>query len=103
MPDRTVRAADLFALLVLLGILALALCWGHTHWTGADQARRLARVGRVVAEVGLTDLALATEARHTRHPSQADRHAPFQSHPLALDHFPSGSIIGPPPALRNGP
>jgi hypothetical protein len=25
----------------------------------------------------------------------ADRHAPFQEHPLALEHFPSGSLVMP--------
>jgi hypothetical protein len=54
----------------------------------------------VVKNLGLTDLCLFTEARHTRHPSQADWHTPFQSHPLALDHFPGGSIIGPPSTLK---
>lgn len=43
----------------------------------------------------VTDLCLATEARYTRHPAMADRHAPFQEHPLALEHFPSGSLILP--------
>ncbi|WP_413207303.1 hypothetical protein [Rhodospirillum sp. A1_3_36] len=51
---------------------------------------------QVVADLGLTDLALFTEARYTRNPSLADLHTPFQDHPLALDHFPSGSLIGPP-------
>jgi hypothetical protein len=46
--------------------------------------------------LGLTDLALFTEARYTRHPSQADLHSAFQDHPLALEHFPSGSLIVPP-------
>jgi hypothetical protein len=54
----------------------------------------------VVKNLGLTDLCLSTEARYTRHLSQADWHAAFQSHPLALDHFPSGSIIGPPGTLQ---
>jgi hypothetical protein len=39
---------------------------------------------------------LFTEARYTRHPSQADLHSAFQDHPLALEHFPSGSLITPP-------
>lgn len=49
----------------------------------------------------LTDLALFTEARYTRHPSQADLHAAFQDHPLSLEHFPSGSLMPPPAHLRN--
>ena len=49
----------------------------------------------LAARLGLTDLALFTEARYTRHPSQADLHSAFQDHPLALEHFPSGSLIVP--------
>lgn len=45
----------------------------------------------------VTDLCLSTEARYTRHLAMADRHAPFQDHPLALEHFPSGSLILPTP------
>lgn len=55
----------------------------------------------VVRVLSLTDLALFTEARYTRHPSMADRHAPFQEHPLSLEHFPSGSVVPPPPHLRS--
>jgi hypothetical protein len=29
----------------------------------------------------------------------ADLHAPFQDHPGALEHFPSGGLISPPPHL----
>jgi len=54
---------------------------------------------RLVRDLGLADLCLFTEARYTRHPSQADYHSAFQDHPLSLEHFPSGSIIGPPPTL----
>lgn len=43
----------------------------------------------------VTDLCLVTEARYTRHPAMADRHAPFQDHPLALEHFPSGALLLP--------
>ena len=44
----------------------------------------------------LTDPALFTEARYARHASQADRHAAFQDHPMALEHFPAGSLMPPP-------
>jgi hypothetical protein len=54
----------------------------------------------LVEGLGLTDLALATAARYTRHPALADRHAAFQDHPGALDHFPAGSVVPPPPHLR---
>ncbi len=101
--ERALRSSDIFLLFLLLGALLLGLA--RVHSLAAAQAREpaLSRTAQVVADLGLTDLCLTTEARHTRHPSQADRHAPFQSHPLALDHFPSGSIIGPPPALEGSP
>jgi len=63
-----------------------------------DQAATAA----LAARLGLTDLALFTEARYTRHPSQADLHSAFQDHPLALEHFPSGSVM-PLPAGRAAP
>ncbi len=50
----------------------------------------------LVAQLGLSDLALFTEARYTRHPALADLHAAFQDHPLAFEHFPSGSLLPPP-------
>jgi hypothetical protein len=51
----------------------------------------------LVQRLMLTDLALFTEARYTRHLSQADLHTPFQDFPLSLEHFPSGSFVQPAP------
>jgi hypothetical protein len=47
-----------------------------------------------------TDLAIWTEARYTRHPSQTDIFSAFQDCPSCLEHFPSGSILSPPPHFR---
>ena len=58
----------------------------------------LQRTERLVEDLRLSDLVLFTEARYTRHLSQADLHSAFQDHPVALEHFPSGSLL-PPPAL----
>lgn len=49
----------------------------------------------LVSRLGLTDFALWTEARYTRHPSQTDFFSPFQDFPGAPDHFPAGSILAP--------
>jgi hypothetical protein len=96
---RRPRARGDLALIALL-ILTLGLAGTFVH---AALAQRQGDRGRdLVTRLGLTDLALLTEARYTRHPSQADRHAAFQDHPGALEHFPSGSLI-PPPAVRVGP
>ena len=84
----------------LLFLAAAALLWAAAaaHAAG-ERARRAAEVeGRaaLVRRLGLTDLALFTEARYTRHPSQADRFTAFQEHPTSLEHFPSGSVAAPP-------
>lgn len=39
--------------------------------------------------------ALFNEARYARHAGLADRHAAFQDHPMALEHFPAGSLMPP--------
>ena len=93
------RHADRALLVLAAGICAFALCFVDTvrlrAAAGADEAERT----RLVAQLRLTDLALFTEARYTRHPSQADLHSAFQDHPLALEHFPTGSLIPPPAGL----
>jgi len=51
---------------------------------------------KIVVALGLTDLALWTEARYTRNPSQADFFSAFQNFPGAMDSFPAGSMVPPP-------
>ena len=76
-------------LLLLFGLTLTDAAWRtRTVPAAADCA--------LVRELGLSDLSLFTEARYTRHPTQADRHAPFQDHPAALEHFPTGSLLLPP-------
>jgi hypothetical protein len=65
-----------------------------------DRSNEIASKKTIVKELMLTDLALWTEARYTRHPSQADLLTPFQDFPAAMDHFPAGSIIAPPETIR---
>ncbi|MBK9518265.1 MAG: hypothetical protein IPO09_13130 [Anaeromyxobacter sp.] len=93
------RRSDGLLLVVLLALLLGELCWLDAEGRRRDLGGQAARAS-IVRRLGLTDLVLSTEARYTRHPSQADRFAPFQDHPHALDHFPSGSVVAPPPALR---
>jgi hypothetical protein len=82
---------------VLLVLLLGTLVHARHAATRTESAARESRT--LVARLGLTDLALFTEARYTRHPTQADLHSAFQDHPGALEHFPSGSLLGPPRAL----
>ncbi len=73
--------------------LLLASIFFHARYQQAHAALRLNEMARIVKELELTDLCLFTEARYTRHPSQADLQTPFQDHPMAMEHFPSGSFV----------
>jgi hypothetical protein len=89
-----------FLLFTAVGILILVALLIQASVVMRNHMPFLLQEADMVKHLGLTDLCLSTEARYTRHLSQADWHAAFQSHPLALDHFPSGSIIGPPGTLQ---
>lgn len=84
-------------LVISLALFLLTFADAAIQRTGrsAEQAQN----ARLVAQLGLTDLSLFTEARYTRHPSQADLHSAFQDHPIGLEHFPSGALLPPPRAL----
>lgn len=90
-----------FAALVLL----LALTDGALLLLGHAKSAGMADAGEnnltIVRSLGLTDLALWTEARYTRHPSQSDFFSPFQDLPGGMEHFPAGSLLSPPDHLRN--
>jgi hypothetical protein len=94
------RKSNVFLLFVTVAVVLIALTVidASSRRHGAEEA--LLQRGRLVAELDLTDLALFTEARYTRHPSQSDLHSAFQDHPMALEHFPTGSFLSPPQRLR---
>ncbi|MFN4148301.1 MAG: hypothetical protein ACK4E4_01975 [Rhodocyclaceae bacterium] len=87
-------------------LLVFAILLGAFALTFADAARlRTLRAegsaasAALVARLGLTDPVLFTEARYTRHPTQADLQSAFQDHPVAFEHFPSGSLVAPPAGI----
>ncbi len=83
--------------IALVALLLILLDAGRmAALRSADRQPSLALAKRLQ----LTDPALFTEARYARHLSQADRHAAFQDHPMALEHFPAGALV-PPPALAS--
>jgi hypothetical protein len=89
------RPSTSAAAILLTLALAFAACFGDAHFVREGRAGEVVAMRAMAAQFALTDLALFTEARYTRHPSQADLHSAFQDHPLALEHFPSGSLIPP--------
>jgi hypothetical protein len=82
------------------GVLLIGLMFAHAAYRQQVDAPRIRAVAAIVGTLELTDLCLFTEARYTRHLSQADLFSAFQDHPAALEHFPTGSIAGPPAGLR---
>jgi hypothetical protein len=86
----------------LTGAAAAVLC-ALLVWADAEGRRwrgdELPQLRHMVSRLGLTDLALWTEARYARHPSQTDRFSAFQDFPASPEHFPAGSIVPPPPVL----
>ncbi len=93
------RKSSLALTLAGIGVLLLGLMFTHAWLQRQADLPSIEAIAGVVANLELTDLALFTEARYARHPSQADRHSAFQDHPVALEHFPTGSIVGPPGGL----
>ncbi|MDD5390456.1 MAG: hypothetical protein PHD37_14010 [Gallionellaceae bacterium] len=96
------RGSSLAGAALVLGVLALALVLLDSGRLAAARGAALHRGQALARSAQLTDPALFTEARYARHASQADYHAAFQDHPMALEHFPAGSLMPPPvaPASR---
>ena len=90
------RPSTLALLFLAFAATAFALALVDAALPRAQREAELNETRALVARLGLTDLALFTEARYTRHPTQADLHSAFQDHPLALEHFPTGSLLPPP-------
>ena len=79
----------LFSIAVILCIIADS----EREWKNSAAER--AQQSSAVVLLGLSDMALVTEARYTRHPAVSDRVAPFMDHPGDIEHFPSGSFFAP--------
>ena len=87
---------SIFLTFVLAGLLCLSLLlFRGVQLRSAADEQSVPLKRELVRRLGLTDLSLWSEARYTRHPSQADLFTAFQDYPGAFDHFPAGSIVGP--------
>jgi hypothetical protein len=87
-------ATGVFLALSLLLLLASLLFTDITKRRN-NQSTQLGHVQRVVSDLGLSDLALSTEARYTRHPAVSDPAVVGMDHPGGLDHFPSTLFFAP--------
>ncbi|MGW8193692.1 MAG: hypothetical protein ACWGOX_05445 [Desulforhopalus sp.] len=78
----------LFGLLFFFCLLAAVLS-AVIRQKGLAQEKNFQQVEAVVSLLALSDLALSTEARYTRHPAVSDAVVVGMDHPGAIDHFPS--------------
>ena len=89
------RKSSAYFLLVATLLALCGLMLAHTSVARHEAQSSLDEKRRMVQSLALTDLCLFTEARYTRHPAVADIHSAFQDGPMSLEHFPSGSLLGP--------
>ncbi|SDZ82146.1 hypothetical protein SAMN05660420_00477 [Desulfuromusa kysingii] len=87
-----IRAIAYLALTTFLAAATTSLLLVGTTQSSDPSAKR-----QLVKVLGISDLSLSSEARYTRHPTQADVFAAFQDFPGAFEHFPTGSMIPPRP------
>jgi hypothetical protein len=93
------RPANLVLAIFAFALGAFALTFADAARLRAAGAGNVAATAALVERLELTDLVLFTEARYTRHPTQADLQSAFQDHPVALEHFPTGSLMPPPAGI----
>ncbi len=90
------RKSTAFILFTVFCSALLSILMLHAGLSRGDEERTLRPCTDIAKALQLTDLCIFTEARYTRHPAMADFQSAFQDHPLALEHFPSGSLVAPP-------
>jgi hypothetical protein len=102
-PKQEIMRRSTLYIIITLALLAVSVFLAGYSAVKIKQSHGAAfRTGRLVSELDLTDLALFTEASYTRHLSQTDFTTPLQDSPLSFEHFPSGSLVGPPAHLEGG-
>jgi hypothetical protein len=98
-PD-SARKSNLCMVFFGLCLLLLGVMFIHASIQRRTGISGTEHMAGLVKNLELTDLCLFTEARYTRNLSQADLHSAFQDHPSSLEHFPAGSVAGPPAGIR---
>ena len=95
------RISNIYLIFIACSLFALASLLLVHPLLGAPYFEKiLAEKQQLVKMLGITDMCLFTEARYTRHLSQADLFAAFQDSPMAFEHFPSGSMTLPPAMIQ---
>ena len=98
------RKSNIFLVWLVVNTCALFLIFVHANFRELKDMPFLKERICMVEKYELTDLCLFTDARYARNPAMADFATSFQDHPSSMEHFPSGSVIAPPPhIMRRAP
>lgn len=95
------RKSNVLLLWLAGGLFFFGLLFVDAHFRSRANVQTTETMAATVKELQLTDLCLFTEARYTRHLSQADLHSAFQDNPMSAEHFPAGSLTRPPKRTRH--
>lgn len=90
----TLRKHTWFILLTMIEVtIILVIVFNFRSEFRKDTQVLIPQERAIVKRLELTDFSIWTEARYTRHPSQADFFSPFQDGPSSFDLFPAGSVV----------
>ncbi len=87
------RKSTIFFTFVALNLIIMFILYIQSHIALSEHRTLRKDLKEVVKTLRLTDMVLSTDARYTRHPTQADLFSAFQEYPCSIEHFPTGSII----------
>ncbi len=90
------RKSNVLLLWLAVSLVSFGLLFVDAHFRSRANVHSTETMTAMVRTLQLTDLCLFTEARYTRHLSQADLHSAFQDYPMSAEHFPAGSLTRPP-------
>ena len=93
------RKSTVFISTIAIMTALLFVAFVHAQARQRADGPLLLQSADIVRYFELTDVCLFTDAQYTRNPAVASRHTPFQDYPLSFEHFPSGSLSGPPPRM----
>ncbi|NCO84027.1 MAG: hypothetical protein COW90_05550 [Nitrospirae bacterium CG22_combo_CG10-13_8_21_14_all_44_11] len=90
------RKSTAFFIFITANLAVMAALYIHSLTAVSKHPVFKKEIKEIAEKLRLTDLVLSTDARYTRHPSQADLFSAFQDFPGSIEHFPTGSVIPPP-------
>ena len=81
------RKSSLWFWYLAVSVILLIIAFAHGAYRRDRSYESLRTTGALVRDLELTDLCLFTEARYTRHPSQADRGSGYPRLPGSGDRW----------------